>query len=194
MSTVPVQDIILLGLLSERPLHGYEIKQIIAQRMANIAQVAPGTIYYTLKKLEKRGLITSSSERMGNRPERRVYEITGPGRQELEGLLRASLGIDERPYYLFDVALYFLDHLDPADLLDAVAVKLERIEGVRRQIESIERDNPGPWPFKFEALRRKGRLLTDAMETWYRYLQAELGKRAARTKKPTRRSRKTAGG
>lgn len=176
---LPAQDLILLGLLMERPLHGYEIKQLIEQRMADLAKVSPGTIYYTLKKLQKRHLIESTSERSGNRPERRVYSLTDTGRKTFRELLKRSLNLDDHPYSLFDLGLYFFEHLDDVDLEQAIHNKLRAIDKFKRRIAAIEHENPGHWPFQFEALRRKGRLLTEAFEHWYLYLQDSLQKHRA---------------
>src|SRR5688572_14209986 len=125
---VPSQDLIILGLLSKADMHGYEIKQQIEERLSDIARVSPGTVYYTLKKLEKQGLISADhSERQGNRPERHVYAITPEGRTDLRRMLSDTLYLDERPYYLFDVALYFFEYLDTEELRVAVADRLERV-------------------------------------------------------------------
>ena len=186
MPTVASQDLVLLGLLAKAPLHGYELKQLIEQGMHDIARIPAGTIYYTLKKLERRELITSSSERKGNRPERRVYAITDAGRQALTTLLSESLFADERPYYLFDIALFFHEQLEPGGLEEAIAAKLGRIAAVRDRVASYEAEHPGRWPFHLEALRRKAYLLTEAFDAWYRELQetVERRNRRASTKRP----------
>lgn len=42
------------------------------------------TLYRTLRKMEKEELVTSRWEEGGQGPKRRVYEITGKGRQDLD--------------------------------------------------------------------------------------------------------------
>lgn len=175
-----VQDLILLGLLMERPLHGYEIKQLIAAQMASIAKVSPGTIYYTLKKLDKKGLITSSSERNGNRPERRVFSLTDAGRATFAELLSESLTVDERPYDIFDVSLFFAKHIDLEELLVAVERKLQGVHDLKELIVNLERDNPGRWPFNLDVIRRKGHILTDAYAQWFIDLRDTVKNRIAR--------------
>ena len=43
-----------------------------------------GQIYQTLGRLERTGLVRSSTVTQGNRPDKRVYELTPAGRQELQ--------------------------------------------------------------------------------------------------------------
>ena len=58
-----VQDLVLLGLLKESPKHGYEIKQVVDERMQRIARITSGTVYYTLRKLEEKGFVTKTRAR-----------------------------------------------------------------------------------------------------------------------------------
>lgn len=186
---MPAQDLVLLGLLMERPLHGYEIRQIVDERMSHVASIPPGTIYYTLKKLERRGLVQHAPERAGNRPERRVYSITPEGRRVFRELLRESLFVEQRPFYRFDAALYFFEHIEEGELEPAIRQKLEGVERFNRQIEALDSAYPGRWPFHLEALREKARLFSEATERWYRHLERGLkARRRRRDKKAKKRA------
>ena len=67
----------LLLILRELTLHGYDL----ITRLANfgITTVDQGTIYRTLRQLEKDGHVQSSWENNGSGPARRVYSITNTG-------------------------------------------------------------------------------------------------------------------
>ncbi len=43
--------LVILGFLRERSLHGYEIKQLIEDRMGDWTSIAFGSIYFALSKL-----------------------------------------------------------------------------------------------------------------------------------------------
>jgi DNA-binding HxlR family transcriptional regulator len=86
-----VLDIMLA--LGNEELHGYAIKQEIGRRTKGQRRLAPGTLYRSLKQMQKRGLLEESEER----PEpglddecRRDYRLTDLGRRvalaEVEGL------------------------------------------------------------------------------------------------------------
>ncbi|WP_376795425.1 PadR family transcriptional regulator [Thermogemmatispora sp.] len=66
---------VLLELLQERPMHGYEMMKVLEERAGGFYAPSPGSIYPTLQMLEDRGFITSS-EVEG----RKVYTITEAGR------------------------------------------------------------------------------------------------------------------
>jgi DNA-binding PadR family transcriptional regulator len=92
-------DLVVLGILSPAPRHGYDlVREIETMRVRNWAQVAPATIYRTVQRLTAQGYLRSVAEREGRRPERRVYQITKPGRKRLAELVRAAVASEEPLY------------------------------------------------------------------------------------------------
>ncbi|MFF2654699.1 PadR family transcriptional regulator [Streptomyces sp. NPDC058045] len=65
----------ILALLKDRPMHGYEMIQEIAERSGGAWKPSPGSVYPTLQLLEDEGLIASASE--GGK---KLYSLTEPGR------------------------------------------------------------------------------------------------------------------
>jgi DNA-binding PadR family transcriptional regulator len=70
----------ILALLAERPMHGYEMIQQIAERSNGIWRPSPGSVYPTLQLLDDEGLITAS-ESDGNK---KLFELTDEGRAAAE--------------------------------------------------------------------------------------------------------------
>jgi DNA-binding PadR family transcriptional regulator len=104
--------LVILGLLRERPLYGYEIKQIIEEHMSDWTSIAFGSIYFALDKLAEEKFVEKVEvEQEGRRPSRSVYQITATGREEFLRLLRASWQQFEREYFPLDICLFFLDSL-----------------------------------------------------------------------------------
>ncbi|MEU5106938.1 MULTISPECIES: PadR family transcriptional regulator [unclassified Streptomyces] len=69
----------ILALLRDRPMHGYEMIQEIAERSAGAWRPSPGSVYPTLQLLEDEGLISSASE--GGK---KLFALTDEGRVEAE--------------------------------------------------------------------------------------------------------------
>ncbi|NTW96208.1 MAG: PadR family transcriptional regulator [Erysipelotrichaceae bacterium] len=74
--------IVILGLLSEEPLSGYDIKKLIDIRFRFFWSESYGQIYPTLKKMVNEGLVKALSQTKDNRGKQR-YEITSLGRKTL---------------------------------------------------------------------------------------------------------------
>ncbi|MFJ3662324.1 PadR family transcriptional regulator [Streptomyces sp. NPDC090119] len=69
----------ILALLKDRPMHGYEMIQEIAERSGGAWKPSPGSVYPTLQLLEDEGLIASESE--GGK---KLFDLTESGRTAAE--------------------------------------------------------------------------------------------------------------
>ncbi|MDX2605932.1 PadR family transcriptional regulator [Streptomyces caniscabiei] len=65
----------ILALLKDRPMHGYEMIQEIAERSGGAWKPSPGSVYPTLQLLEDEGLIASATE--GGK---KLFSLTEAGR------------------------------------------------------------------------------------------------------------------
>jgi DNA-binding PadR family transcriptional regulator len=77
----------LLGLLAQRPRHGYELHAAFEALVGGVAnwEVKPAQVYTTLARLEEGGLIDCASDvGEGEEPDRRVYALTPQGVQALQ--------------------------------------------------------------------------------------------------------------
>jgi DNA-binding PadR family transcriptional regulator len=70
----------ILTLLADRPMHGYEMIQQIAERSNGLWKPSPGSVYPTLQLLDDEGLITAS-ESDGSK---KLFELTDEGRAAAE--------------------------------------------------------------------------------------------------------------
>lgn len=64
----------LLLLLAERPSHGYDLLEQLAQ--LGLPTADPGGLYRVLRSLEREGLVSSRWETSQAGPARRTYELT----------------------------------------------------------------------------------------------------------------------
>jgi DNA-binding PadR family transcriptional regulator len=102
-------DLVLLSLLAERPMHGYEANALLEFRhVREWAAVSRPQVYYSLEKLSKMELIVAMEAEGGKPgPDRRVFATTAEGRASLaEALGREEwTGQLERPLFLTWLAL-----------------------------------------------------------------------------------------
>jgi len=76
---------LILSLIEERPRHGYEIAKLIEQRSGGVLRFHVASLYPTLYRLEKRGLILGRWIEKAGQRRRRYYRITPAGRKMLAG-------------------------------------------------------------------------------------------------------------
>jgi DNA-binding PadR family transcriptional regulator len=95
----------VLSLLTERPMHGYELIQQIEERSGGVWRPSPGSIYPTLQLLADEGLV--SGDETGGR---RLFTLTETGREQAgrhEGQSPFTQERDET----FEVAHQFRDEM-----------------------------------------------------------------------------------
>jgi DNA-binding PadR family transcriptional regulator len=95
----------VLALLTERPMHGYELIQQIEERSGGVWRPSPGSIYPTLQLLADEGLV--SGDETGGR---RLFTLTDAGREETARHEGRSPFAQERDE-TFEVAHSFRDEL-----------------------------------------------------------------------------------
>lgn len=74
--------LLLLSVLARGPLHGYAAIAALCDRSGGFFELAEGTVYPALHRLERAGLIASEWERASGR-KRRLYALTRSGRATL---------------------------------------------------------------------------------------------------------------
>lgn len=124
------QELILLGLLRQSPKHGYEIKVQAREILSLFAGVQLKSIYYPLKILEKKGLLTKRVVKKGKRPPRLVYCLAPKGKERFEMLLNKNLLDFKRPQFTLDLSLYFLGFLKPALARRRLEKRLEILDKI----------------------------------------------------------------
>jgi DNA-binding PadR family transcriptional regulator len=133
-------ELLFLGLLMERPKHGYDIKCQIKDELAPFISIDVNSIYYPLKKLEQSGLIKRSVGKEGNWPEKNVYSVTSKGKKRFNELINRSFLSIERPYFQINLSFYFLNYVDPMEVKRRLKSRIVRLNKVRKHlIDLLER-------------------------------------------------------
>ncbi|MCX8067935.1 MAG: DUF4388 domain-containing protein [Anaerolineae bacterium] len=168
-------DLLVLGLLLDRPMHGYEILQQI--RAADIdlwLAVSPAAIYYSLSKLHRRGLIVETRAR-GEGPERSIYHLTDRGREMFFAGMEEALSSQEPHYHEYDLGIYLLNKLPQKQALDLLQRRLEFLR--HREGEAFEaRQRAAGDPLRCAILTRVAtcaRVEREWLEGIIRHLQGE---------------------
>ena len=76
-------DLVLLSVLESGPKYGYLIQQQISEASDGHVEVLAGTLYPLLHRLEREGLLASTTDRKTGR-QRKWYRLTAAGRRRLQ--------------------------------------------------------------------------------------------------------------
>ena len=157
LASVDLQ-LLILGLLAEKPRHGYEIIKALDERSKGFYIPSPGMVYPALTYLEEIGHATVETEGT-----RKLYQLTELGRAYLE------------------------EHRDETDALFAQFSRVgERLEHMRRVMRSAQgdEDEPGDAGWSKSLMRARRAIKSAVSEKWNASAEeqervAEILKRAA---------------
>jgi len=96
-------DLVLLSLLAERPMHGYQAyRELERRQVRDWAGVSRPQVYYSLEKLARSGMIRAGADQSpASGPDRSVYKTTAKGRAALADALERedwTTGRDRPPF------------------------------------------------------------------------------------------------
>ena len=127
----------ILGLLYEEPQYGYQLEKTIeGWGMRNWTQIGFSSIYYVLKKLEKKELVTSRLLAVEGKPSRKVFTITGKGKDTMKEKVRYLLSWNTKLINPFDLGLAYLNYLQPAEVIKCLENYRESARGRIKFLES----------------------------------------------------------
>ncbi|MBI3892039.1 MAG: PadR family transcriptional regulator [Candidatus Wallbacteria bacterium] len=92
-------DLVVLSMLAERPMHGYELwRELEYREVADWAAICRAQVYYSLAKLARSGLIRPQAARKrSSRPDRVVHAPTAAARAALASALAREDWANQRP-------------------------------------------------------------------------------------------------
>ena len=141
-------DLVVLSLLAERPMHGYQLNRELERReVQDWAGVSRPQVYYSLRKLAKDGLIKTAGEEAGGMtgPERHTYRPSAAGRRALSAALARPDWTSQRPPPPFLTWLALSTHATRAVAKLQVARRrvflVAELAKERLTIEAIRRDH-----------------------------------------------------
>jgi DNA-binding PadR family transcriptional regulator len=129
----------VLSLLTERPMHPYEMSALMRQRgLASTVKLNFGALYAVIETLHRLALIVPmETRRQGRHPERTIYATTEAGRAEFFDWLRVLIRTPAIEYTQFVAGLALIAHLSPAE---AVALLEDRMHSLSEKIEAQHSD------------------------------------------------------
>ncbi|TCJ99758.1 PadR family transcriptional regulator [Nocardia alba] len=131
--------IAVLGLLDERPMHPYEMYQLlIARREDLLVKVRPGSLYHVVGRLADDEMVAAEGiGRAGNRPERTTYRITESGRTALRERIADLLRTPVQEYPIFRVALAEAHTLPQEQVVALLDARVESLTRTRADMDVL---------------------------------------------------------
>jgi PadR family transcriptional regulator, regulatory protein AphA len=162
---------LILGLLSEHPMTGYDIKKRVQENLSTVTNASYGTLYPMLHRLLKEGAVKVKEIPQRGRPSKKVYRISQAGLDELQAWLKQPAS-DDQIKREFLLKLYLAKALDPQQLRALVDDRRDEIEARLRSLRAEKKEADSPqqiWVLDYALY------LCRAEIDWLKQLEATLG-------------------
>jgi len=159
----------LLGLLLERPKHGYELYGEFHRELGRVWQIGQSQLYAQLKLLEEAGLVAAHVEPQLSRPPRKVYHLTPQGRTAFDEWVHRPSPSLRQMRVEFLARLYFFERLSLAGLDRLVAGQRAVCRDQLEQFARLAAESGDPfrrlvWEFRCGQLEAALRWLDRCLE------------------------------
>ncbi|HXF36751.1 MAG TPA: PadR family transcriptional regulator [Actinomycetota bacterium] len=190
-------ELAILGLLKERSMHGYQLSKRLTDTLGGFWRVSYGSLYPTLRRLEREGAVEKvfDEQQVGRR--RNVYRITGKGEEVFLRLLQEA-GTETSEDNRFRIRLAFFRYLAPDTRIRLLERRRAYLEDRLAAIKDTLRARRERYDTYTLSLMEHGQVSTEQDIAWLDGLiQAERnrtgdGTERPRTRRTLRRKERTA--
>jgi DNA-binding PadR family transcriptional regulator len=167
----------ILELLSERPMHPYELAATMRSRHHDeFIRLNFGSLYHTVDSLERYGwIVPTEREREGGRPERTIYRLTDSGRKVLIEVVGETVAQPRREYYQVSAGLMFMHHLKAAEAAEKLEQRAQHLQAVSTKLSHIHDELLGSGHTRLTIIELEHKIaLLDAERAWVRKIAREI--------------------
>jgi len=166
--TVSSIDLLLLGLIRNKPMSPYELSKM--QGIYELVKISVPAVYKNLLRLEKSGDLIYSIVKKGNMPEKKIYSLSNTGEKRFQELLMLC---SENPigfHFDFNVPLLFINSVNKQDGIRILeTVKRQLIEKQAYLSEQMEKFKYLPYPVS--EMARQQLELCNTLVLWVKNVQ-----------------------
>jgi DNA-binding PadR family transcriptional regulator len=161
-----VLELAVLGLLKERPMHGYQLSRELSDSLGGLWRVSYGSLYPTLRRLERDGAIESQAGDQRGARRKKVYRITPSGEDVFLELLQESPVDTQSEDARFRMRLAFFRYLPPETRIRLLERRRQTLQRRLSTIAESLRSGRGVSDDYGQALIEHSRAVTESDISW----------------------------
>ncbi len=176
-ATLTPLAIAVLSLLEERPMHPYEMYQLMLHRREDyLVKVRPGSLYHTVTRLAEQNLVQAEgTDRAGNRPERTTYRIGPAGSAALRERIAEIIRRPTNEYPIFPLAIAEAHNLPPDEMITLLTERIGWLDERLTELDALLNwlhINAVPRRYWIDIEYLRGQIDTELI--WLRRIRSEL--------------------
>ena len=133
----------LLGMLRQKPSHGYELHQRLAADLGQVWHISQSQAYNILNRLEAQGFVTVTVKKQARLPDRRLFRLTAAGRRRFDAWFKSPASSSVKAIRVeFMTRLYFARHLCPEAVPDLIEAQATEVRAGLERLQATLGDYP----------------------------------------------------
>lgn len=167
-------DLIMLGLLYQRPHSPYEMQKRMDERnLSRWIRIGANTVYKKVQQYEAKGYVTSEIVKGGNLPDKTVYTITKQGKEKFHTLMKEISNFQTRVFLDFNAVIVNLPLLDTNGIFECLHNIKVSIQNTKMQI-SEQIPTHQNIPLVGKSILEQQLMLLETLESWESNLEEQI--------------------
>ncbi|NIO28621.1 MAG: PadR family transcriptional regulator [Candidatus Latescibacteria bacterium] len=160
-------ELIILGILLDRPLNPYELaRQIDERSVSRILKISRPAVYKVCKRLARQGYLRGKAMREGELPEKTVYSVTPKGKKHFQRLMehfsRAALPM----YFEFNSFLFHIERIESGKAQEMLGNLQTELLELQEWVIAHQKEEAARWSFAPEAIVEQYSMVISALVKW----------------------------
>lgn len=127
-------ECLVLGLLHSGARYGHEIDKMMDQQQIRLwTKTNRATIYQSLKRIEKKGWVTTKVEKVGDMPDRKIYNLTEKGKKAFQSMVSEGLASQDLVTFDYAIVVGWLGVLPQELVLEQIAKRKTFVKKIINQ-------------------------------------------------------------
>jgi DNA-binding PadR family transcriptional regulator len=138
---------VILGFLAEKPMSGYDIKQMMENSVSYFFDASFGAIYPALKRMEKEGYIEKEIIQQEGKPNKNLFVITESGKEEFLKYMESPLN----PTLIRSdilIRIFFGRYTNKENIRNWLFIEKEKAQAQLEHLNAINQKYPNMESFK----------------------------------------------
>ncbi len=164
MSTI---DLIILGILYDRPMNAYELINFVEKRNINrFLKISKQAIYKSCKRLFAGDHINGKTVRDGNAPEKVIYSVNKKGEEYFYQLMQHYATGVTPIYFEFNTFLWNIEKLEHKNGLELLKKMKNELDTILHYVVIHEREDVARLPFAPRMIVKGYRMMYETLVVW----------------------------
>jgi DNA-binding PadR family transcriptional regulator len=174
MISISSINLIILGLLFEKPMSAYEIvKEVEFRRMKEWVKISEAAIYKNVREMEKENYLSYKIEKNSLMPEKKIYTITEEGIKHFYDLLDKSSKRISKSYFDFNSAIVNIEKIEKEKAIKIIQNIKNSLLNKKEFLEKMT-DKYKEIPLAGRTIIKQHYMITNTLIEWIDDLNIEI--------------------